>query len=195
MREDVNAVLREAVVVASCAGAALAPPVRRLDDWAFKSLHTAMAATRRRRVLWWLLSQAGWFGSAVIWSAFLVKTGRGRAGLRLIVSAALAWSAAQALKKATGIERPWDRLEGVRRTGGIPTGSSFPAGHPSVAAAVAAAVRKDPAVPLSLRGTLLVLSLLVPPARIGVGAHYPLDVVAGYFLGDMVGRLVRTASR
>lgn len=191
-RSELDAIARDAAVVAVCAAAAGTPAIRRLDDKAFEALHMPMTAERKRRRMWWILSQAGWFGSVVLVSAGLAKTGRLRAASRVFVSASLAWVAAQALKKATGIERPWDRLEGVNKTGGTPLGSAFPSGHPAVARAVAVAVSGDTSVPLPLRASLALLALLVPAARIGVGAHYPLDVVAGYFVGDMAGRLVRT---
>lgn len=191
MEAELRSIARDGAIVVVCAAAAGTPEIREMDDRAFQALHRPMASDRRRRVLWWLLSQPGWFGSAVLITAGLARKGSRRAALRVLLSAGLAWTAAQAMKKATGLDRPWDRLEGVTRTGGIPSGTSFPSGHPAVAAAVAGAVRADGSVSTPLRWSLTGLSLLVPAARIGVGAHYPLDVVAGFFLGDMVARLVR----
>jgi membrane-associated phospholipid phosphatase len=195
MKNELRAVAQDGAVVAVCAAASGIPEIRRLDDRAFEALHRSMASSRKRRILWWILSQAGWFGSAVLVSSALTRKGRYRAGLRVLVSAGFAWTAAQALKRATGIDRPWDRLDGVTRTGGIPSGTAFPSGHPAVAAAVAGALRADDSVPKVLAWGMTVLSVLVPPARIGVGAHYPLDVLAGFFLGDMVSRIVRLILR
>ncbi|MER3395544.1 MAG: hypothetical protein C4318_06900 [Acidimicrobiia bacterium] len=191
IKSEAKAIARDMAVVVVCAAGASTPAIRRLDDKAFETLHRPMTDDRSWRRIWWILSQAGWFGSVVLVSAVLAKSGRLRSATRVFISAAVAWVAAQAIKKATGIERPWDRLDGVNKTGGTPLGTAFPSGHPAVARAVAVAVSKDAAVPLPLRAALALLAFLVPAARIGVGAHYPLDVIAGFCLGDMSGRIVR----
>ncbi len=195
MRGEIKPIARDCAVVVLCWVAAGTEPLRRLDDRAFEELHRRMASSRKWRALWWILSQPGWFGSAIVVSLALAKKGNSRAAIRALIAASVAWSAAQVIKKATQLDRPWDRLEGVERTGGIPAGTAFPSGHPAVAAAVAGSIAADTSTPFWLRAITRTASLVVPPARIGVGAHYPLDVVAGYFLGDLVARLVRLLMR
>jgi undecaprenyl-diphosphatase len=183
----------ELLAFAIVAALALSESGRRLDDRAFERLHLALTATRTRRMMAWVASFGGWFGTAVVVSFLMLLRGRPMTALRVFVAAALAWSAAQTLKSVVGLERPWDRLEGVRRTGGIPRGSAFPSGHPAVAAAIWRAVWQDRSVPLLFRLVLGGSSVLVAVARIGVGAHYPADVVAGWLLGDAVGRITSAA--
>lgn len=191
----VRTVLTELSVVGVLAALVATRSGRRLDDRCFEAIHRKIVETRGGRAASWLLSQGGWFGSAVVAATWLGARGRFSTAWRVLVSASVAWLAAQGLKAATRIERPWDRIDGAVRTGGIPAGTAFPSGHPAVAAAVAAVTRADRRLPASLRIALTLASLAVGVARIGVGAHYPSDVVAGWVLGDACGRLAAASLR
>ena len=72
----------------------------------------------------------------------------------------------------------------------LPHTSSFPSGHATVAFACATAIAL--AVP-RLRWPVFVLAALIAFSRVYVGVHYPLDVLAGAFLGVGIGFAVRHA--
>jgi undecaprenyl-diphosphatase len=72
----------------------------------------------------------------------------------------------------------------------LPHTSSFPSGHATVAFACATAIAL--AVP-RLRWPVFVLAALIAFSRVYVGVHYPLDVLAGAFLGVGLGLAVRYA--
>lgn len=194
-RIPIQIALAEVAVVGALAALVATRTGRRWDDRCFEAIHRKIVGMRGGRATSWLLSQGGWFGSAVITATWLGVRGRFSTAWRVLASASVAWLAAQTLKAATGIERPWDRIEGAVRTGGIPAGTAFPSGHPAVAAAVAAVARADRRLPASLRVSLTLATLAVGLARIGVGAHYPSDVVAGWMLGDACGRLATLSLR
>lgn len=64
---------------------------------------------------------------------------------------------------------------------------SFPSGH--TAAAFALAISMFGAIPL-LAPALIVIAVLVGYARMYLGVHYPLDVLAGACIGVFTGSLV-----
>ena len=66
---------------------------------------------------------------------------------------------------------------------------SFPSGHTATAFAVAAAVLYclDTRVRRRLYAPVLVLAMLMALSRIGVGAHWPVDVLAGAAIGWLCG--------
>jgi undecaprenyl-diphosphatase len=75
----------------------------------------------------------------------------------------------------------------VRILGNPPSGSSFPSAH--TAAAFAAAWMLSELFPGG-RVAFWALAALIAFSRVYVGAHYPLDVVAGALLGVAVGYMV-----
>ncbi|CAA7627765.1 putative phosphoesterase, PAP2 family [Candidatus Terasakiella magnetica] len=73
------------------------------------------------------------------------------------------------------------RLAGQAELGlGVPRGESFPSGHAVVAFAVAYVLGRRF---VAARSWLYLLAGLAGISRIYVGAHYPLDVIAGALLG------------
>ncbi len=84
------------------------------------------------------------------------------------------------------VRRPRPVLEGLPPLGGAPSSLSFPSAHAFSSFAVATAmVRVDPAT----AGTLLV-ALAISLGRPYLGMHYPSDVLAGAFLGVLLGLIV-----
>ena len=84
------------------------------------------------------------------------------------------------------VRRPRPALEGLPPLGGAPSSLSFPSAHALSSFAVATAmVRVDPAT----AGALLV-ALAISLGRPYLGMHYPSDVLAGAFLGIVLGLLV-----
>lgn len=100
--------------------------------------------------------------------------------LALVVSDAV-------LKPLVNRPRPFVAEPGVVRVvGGIPRGGSFPSSHAAVAFAGAWVLAQYwPAGRL----VLWPLAVLIGYSRVYVGAHYPLDVVAGALLGWGIGWL------
>ena len=82
--------------------------------------------------------------------------------------------------------RPRPVLEGLPPLGGAPSSLSFPSAHATSSFAVATAmVRVDPA----MAGAFAV-AILISLGRPYLGMHYPSDVLAGAFLGVVLGLIV-----
>lgn len=84
------------------------------------------------------------------------------------------------------VKRPRPVLEGLPPLGGAPSSLSFPSAHATSSFAVATAmVRVDPA----MAGAFAV-AVLLAVGRPYLGMHYPSDVLAGAFLGILLGLAV-----
>jgi len=84
------------------------------------------------------------------------------------------------------VRRPRPVLEGLPPLGGAPSSLSFPSAHAFSSFAVATAMfRVDPAT----AGTFVV-ALALSLGRPYLGMHYPSDVLAGAFLGVVLGLIV-----
>jgi undecaprenyl-diphosphatase len=86
-------------------------------------------------------------------------------------------------------QRPGTSQEGAILRGDVPpTGPSFPSGHVILTAGVATLVM--PILPGAWWWVPVALTVLVTVGRVYVGAHNPLDVVAGLGAGVLLGSLV-----
>jgi membrane-associated phospholipid phosphatase len=84
------------------------------------------------------------------------------------------------------VKRPRPALEGLPPLGDAPSSLSFPSAHALSSFAVATAmVRVDPAM-----AGALVVALAISLCRPYLGMHYPSDVLAGAFLGVLLGLIV-----
>jgi membrane-associated phospholipid phosphatase len=84
------------------------------------------------------------------------------------------------------VKRPRPVLEGLPPLGGAPSSLSFPSAHATSSFAVATAmVRVDPAM-----AGAFVVAILLALGRPYLGMHYPSDVLAGAFLGVLLGLAV-----
>jgi undecaprenyl-diphosphatase len=106
-------------------------------------------------------------------------------GLRFLVLATVSIVVADAIsthvfKQAFFRTRPCIALEGVRQLVGCVNSPSFPSNHAANAAALATLATLS--MP-RLWAPAVALAALVGYSRIYVGAHYPLDVLAGGVLG------------
>ncbi|HVV88068.1 MAG TPA: phosphatase PAP2 family protein [Kofleriaceae bacterium] len=93
---------------------------------------------------------------------------------------ALATLVEQLVKHAVARPRPWRVLGDTHTYGPLETSPSFPSGHTTTAFAIAVAVGLW--WPRA-RWPLLAVAAAVALSRIGIGMHYPGDVLAGAALG------------
>jgi undecaprenyl-diphosphatase len=124
-------------------------------------------------------------------AAALCLGGKRRLAADVIGATALAWGIAQAAKKVFDRPRPYVAGD-VELLVREPAGTSYPSGHPAVAAAFVEVV--SPGVRPILRAPLARLPRFVGFSRVYVGAHYPSDVIGGVLVGRAVGELWRRFS-
>lgn len=133
-------------------------------------------------------------GDARGWAAIalaLLATARPAAvhvALRLGAGCLLGALGAQLLKRTLNRARPTSAIQGFEALAENPDAFSFPSGHAAAAVAVAVALGGEPACagPLSL-----LLATGIGLSRVYLGAHYPLDVLAGGVLGAGAGVAAR----
>jgi undecaprenyl-diphosphatase len=130
------------------------------------------------------LSYAGRW--AAVWLAIAVAAAvlrrRPEVLLWTALAALLASLSTEALKAATGRERPHVEALVLR-----PDTGSFPSGHAATSFACATVLA---AFEPRLRVPLYVLAALIAASRAYVGVHYPLDALAGSAWGLLVGWVV-----
>ena len=107
---------------------------------------------------------------------------------RLVLAGGSAWILAKLVKRVVERGRPAEYFADVVIRGAVQMGQGFPSGHAAVIAAMATVASPY----LSRGGRILMWTLvgLVALARVYVGAHLPLDVVAGVAVGSGLGCVI-----
>jgi undecaprenyl-diphosphatase len=125
----------------------------------------------------------------VIAAVVLLVLRRWRLALALVALAPLKLVAErEVLKKLVERQRPGQNEPGAILRDVPPAGLSFPSGHAMIA--VGMAVLLWPYLGRTGRVVAVLLAVAVGVARIYLGAHNPLDVVAGAGLGLLLGGLL-----
>lgn len=115
----------------------------------------------------------------IIWSLFFVKKKNKVFDFSILAFSGIgSWLAAHFLKGIFSMPRPYlvENITPLFRDSGF----SFPSEHAAVCASIALAgyfIHKQ------LGYTLVFFALLIGLSRIVIGAHYPSDILAGYFVG------------
>lgn len=132
-------------------------------------------------------------GDATTWvivGVFLLMSG----GAGVLAAGRLAWAAGlatifvQLLKRSCRRRRPDAAIDGFEALAQNPDQFSFPSGHTATAVAVAVAWS---GVGLGLGPASAGLAAGIALSRIGLGAHFPLDVLVGASVGAGCGTLAR----
>jgi membrane-associated phospholipid phosphatase len=139
-----------------------------------------------------VLTDLGSMYAAAGAAATLWMGGKRKLAADVFGAAALAWGLAQGAKKVFARPRPYEAGE-VDLLVRTPAGTSYPSGHPAVAAAVVGVVSAE--VRPVVRAPLERLPRFVGFSRVYVGAHYPSDVVGGVMIGKAVAELWRRFSK
>lgn len=185
----VGPALRLAAVAAI--GYAARDRLAKADQMAFNQMRA-----RRNQTLDRLLpvaTDAGSMYAAAGVAAALAATGHRKLAVQALGAASTAWAVAQGSKRVFARQRPYE--DGtiseilVRR----PAGSSYPSGHPAVAAALSGVLA--PHAGALARPLLERMPAFVAASRVYVGVHYPSDVIGGRLLGSAVADLWRRFAR
>ena len=91
------------------------------------------------------------------------------------------------LKNIVGRIRPYEVIDGLNCLVGVQKDPSFPSGHTTSSFAVAWIIFKK--LPKKFGIPALILAALIALSRLYVGVHYPTDVLAGVFIGILLGIL------
>jgi uncharacterized protein (TIRG00374 family) len=135
-----------------------------------------------------VVMEAGSLAAVAVASAAVWAAGSKRLSRDLAVGGSAAWVMAKLVKLAVSRERPAVLLSQVLTRGAAATGLGFPSGHAAVAAALATVA--SPFLGRRAGRLTWVVAWLVAVARLYVGAHLPLDAIAGLALGWAVGASV-----
>ncbi|TMR04234.1 phosphatase PAP2 family protein [Actinomadura soli] len=135
-----------------------------------------------------IVMQTGALGAVAVTAAAALAVRRVRLAVDLALGGSLAWLLAKLVKDLADRGRPGALLSEVVLRGAHEDGLGFVSGHAAVSAALATVASAHVRRPV--RWVLWAVAIAVPVSRVYVGAHFPLDVVAGTALGWAVGGAV-----
>jgi membrane-associated phospholipid phosphatase len=106
----------------------------------------------------------------------------------MLAAVGLVYVSSEVLGSAWPRERPFGNLSDVEALVPHTAKRSFPSRHVASGLAMAAIGRRaHPLLGLAMSAVAWLLGL----SRVATGLHYPSDVLAGAFLGSVIGRLLR----
>lgn len=137
----------------------------------------------------WALQLLGVLVTPIVIAAVVLVLRRWRLALALVALAPLKLVVErEVVKKLVERRRPGETEPGAILRDVPPAGLSFPSGHAIIAAGVATLLW--PYLGRGGRVIAVLLAIAVCVARVYLGAHNPLDVVAGAGLGVLLGGLL-----
>lgn len=136
----------------------------------------------------WVLMQCGALGAAPVAAELALLSGRPVTAVRVLAGGTGAWALAKVVKRLVGRPRPAHVISGTCIRGREESGLGYPSGHTAVATVLASALADGGGGPHAVLAVGLVTA--VAGARMYVGAHLPLDVAGGAFLGVAVDGVV-----
>jgi undecaprenyl-diphosphatase len=170
-------------------GVSTAVATDRVPGWdasLFRAVHHLPSALEP--VLWAPMQLGSVLAPGVVAAVTWVAWARWRPSLGAVVAGIGGWWAAQVVKRQVDRGRPAALLvDGDVRDGSPGSGLGFLSGHATVAFALAAVV--SPYLSRGQRIAAYGVAGAVAFARVHVGAHFPLDVLAGAALGYGLGWL------
>jgi membrane-associated phospholipid phosphatase len=184
LRRDLSLALAGAILVVVCGAIAYGGTVGVVERAVF---HAINGLPGWLYPVMWPLQQLGnlVFGLVVAVVALVLRRWRLAAGAVLVTFIDLEWL----VKGIVDRRRPGTTVPDAVLRGDVPVGSqSFPSGHAVLIASLAVLVTPYLRGRWRLVPWLLVVGVCV--GRVYVGAHNPLDVVAGAGLGLVIGGLV-----
>jgi undecaprenyl-diphosphatase len=141
----------------------------------------------------WAVMQSGSLAAVFVVSGELCRRGRTRPASVAVVAGTAVWAGVKAVKPLIGRGRPERHLDRVSVRGQAQTGLGYPSGHAAVALTLALIATRDSAP--GTRAAAVVVAAVTGGARMYVGAHLPLDVVGGFALGALCGRIADTVGK
>lgn len=129
----------------------------------------------------WPVMQLGNFLAIPVVAVAAAATRRYRLAIEILAAGVGVWLLAKQVKTLVPRGRPATLLTDVHIHGAAAAGGGFLSGHAAVVAAMVTLI--SPYLGRRTRRAVLLLVLAVCVARVYVGAHLPLDVIAGAALG------------
>ena len=131
----------------------------------------------------WAVMQAGSLAAVFVVAGAKRAARRPREATIVLAIGTAVWLGVKLVKPLIGRGRPADHLDGVTVRGRPQSGLGYPSGHAAVATTLALTAAASG--PSRLFG--LSVAALAGSSRMYVGAHLPLDVVAGAATGIVIG--------
>jgi membrane-associated phospholipid phosphatase len=134
-----------------------------------------------------MVMQCGSFGAIPVVAMAVGRRAGARAGWLVLATGISVWGGVKLIKPAVGRGRPQHHLPDVEIKGHPQRGLGFPSGHAAVATAMAMSVAIGRP---QYRCAAMTVAFVTGWSRVYVGAHLPLDVVAGHAIGVLAVRCV-----
>jgi membrane-associated phospholipid phosphatase len=135
----------------------------------------------------WVVMQSGSLAAVYVVAGELLRRNRPRAASIAAIAGTAVWGGVKLVKPFIGRGRPAHHLDRVAVRGHAQSGIGYPSGHAAVALTLALIATHESSP--TVVAAALTTAGVTGAARVYVGAHLPLDVVGGFAIGALAGRL------